>query len=139
MVTGKATAAVAIATAAVLAALMWLLRPADDALTLRAGTAHQTVTLTIDNPRAGDTGITIELAGHDGRPLTDAFIRAQPVMPLMGHATPEKIATATGGGRYTVAGAHFMAAGPWQMNLRIRLRDGTRDELAIAFHVTASR
>jgi hypothetical protein len=133
-VTKKGAAARAAVT--VLVALGWLLRPTNDATTLRAGTPRQTVTLTIDNTRVGDTGITIELADHDGRPLSEAFIRVQPVMPLMGHATPEKVATAVQGGRYTVAGIHFMTTGPWQIHLRVTLADGTHDELVMPFHVT---
>jgi hypothetical protein len=79
----------AVAAVTLLAVLGWLQRPAGgDATTLRAGTARQTVTLTVEHPRTGHTGFTIELAGHDGAPLAGAFIRVVTVMPLMVMPSP---------------------------------------------------
>ncbi|HEY0001902.1 MAG TPA: FixH family protein [Actinoplanes sp.] len=121
---------------AVVALLGWLLRPdGSGATTLHAGTEHESVTVVFDRPRLGQSGMTISLTSHDGRPVTGAFIRAEAVMPLMGYATPEIVATAAGSGRYTVGTVHLMTTGPWELHLRLTTHDETT-ALVLPFQVT---
>jgi hypothetical protein len=106
-------------TALLLALLGWLMWPsAAGGTTLHTGTADTLVTVVVDSPRVGDTGLTISLTGRDGRPVTGAFVQVEAVMPLMGWATPEVAATAAGNGRYTVAGVPLMTTGPWALRVR---------------------
>jgi hypothetical protein len=53
-------------------------------------------------------------------------------MPPRGVATPEIAATAVGAGHYTVAGVPLVAAGPWELRVRIT----GRDALTLPFQVT---
>ena len=122
---------------ALLALLGWLLRPGGSgATTLRAGTEHETVTVVIDRPRVGESGLTITLTTHDGSTVTGAFIQVQAAMPVMGYATPAVAATAACSGRYTVAAVHLMTTGPWELHLRLTTRDETSTALVLPFQVT---
>jgi hypothetical protein len=109
----------------------WLMWPsAPGPLVLRASTAASPVTVTVDRPRLGTTGLHISLDG------AGAFILVQASMPLMGYATPQVAATAAGGGRYTVAAVHLMTTGPWELRLAITPRGGARQDLMLPFDVT---
>ena len=95
-------------------------------LTLRA----DELTVTIDEPHPGSTDLALTLTGPAA---TSAFVQVQAVQPVLGHATPELVATAAGGGRYTVAGLILMTTGPWE--LRVRVTD--REARTVAFEVTS--
>ena len=116
------------ARAAALVALVllgWLAWPArqPDA-TLRAGS----LTVTVADPRPGLTDLALTLTGPGA---TGAFIEVQAVMPVLGYATPEVVATAAGAGHYTVTGIPLITAGPWELRVRVT----GRDPLTLPFQV----
>ena len=123
-------ALLAVLGVAVLGVLGWLLWPSGPGpLVVRASGGMSPVTVTIVRPRLGVTDLDISTA-------PGAFVLAQANMPLMGFATPQVAATATGAGHYTVAAVHLMTTGPWELRLAITARDGTREDLMVPFNVT---
>ena len=109
--------------AALVILLIWLAWPTrPTGITLRSGD----LTVTIADPHPGMTDVALALTGPR------AFIQVQVVMPLMGLATPEVVATAAGAGHYTVHGLSLMAAGPWELRIRIT----GRETLTLPFPVT---
>ena len=112
--------------AAALVLLGWLAWPArQPGTTLHAGN----LTVTITDPHPGLTDVTLALTGPGAR---GAFIQVQAVLPLMGHATPEVVATADGAGHYTVTGVPLMTVGAWELRVRV----AGREALLLPFAVT---
>lgn len=153
---------IVVAVLAALGLVVWLAWPSAAAATeLYGGTARYAVTVTIDQPRIGDTTVDIALTSHAGSaptttptttpmtapmttpmtmpmtmpmavPMATPAVSVEAVMPLMGFATPSLPATATGGGHYTVSGVPLMMTGPWELHVSI----GGTDDLVLPFTVT---
>jgi hypothetical protein len=112
--------------AVVVVVLGWLAWPSrQTGVTLHA----DNLTVTIADLRPGLTDVVLALTGPDA---TGAFIQVQAVMPMMGYATPEVAATATGAGHYTVTDIPLMTVGPWELRVRVT----GRDALTLPFQVT---
>ncbi|HEV8191436.1 MAG TPA: FixH family protein, partial [Ktedonobacterales bacterium] len=98
-------------------------------LVLPAATAQQQVTsagpyhitLVADSGQLtarGPNTLSFELRNQSGKPVSDAVIRAQPVMTTMAMESPTIVMKATGGGHY-VAQPQFLMAGDWRLDLTI--------------------
>jgi hypothetical protein len=122
---GSLAAGIVAAAAIVAVALGWLLWPTPPGhAVLHTGTARYVVTITVDNPRIGDTSIDVDLAARGGVTELPAAVAIDAVMPLMGHAVPPLSALPVAGGRYHADGLQLMMTGPWQLRLSIPAADG---------------
>lgn len=111
------------------------------ATSLTARTAHDVVTLTIDQPRTGNTTVDVRLS-----PVTPArkarthhaegaVVTLQAVLPTAGHAGPETAARSEGGDRYQASHVHLMMPGRWTFLVTVD-RGATREQYE--FPVTVS-
>jgi hypothetical protein len=110
--TRRLVAATVVAAIAV-AVFVRLVQPsAPTSTVLHSGTAHYAVTIDIAKPRIGTTAAQIELT-----PAATA-VDIQPVMPLMGYATPPLRATPTGTG-FHIDALLLAMTGPWELRITI--------------------
>jgi len=122
---GAAFAAVLAAVVATAVALGWLLWPSAPGPTvLHTGTATYAVTVTVDSTRVGMTGVEVDLTGRTAATPPATAVEVDPVMPLMGHATPPAAAQPLGDGRHHADGVELMMTGPWELRLSISSRGG---------------
>jgi nitrogen fixation protein FixH len=114
----------------------WLVWPkAPGQAVLRTGTSHYVVTVTIDNPKVGNTAVDVDLTGRAGGPANATGVRTEAVMPLMGHATQPVPAVPVGGGRYHADGVSLMMAGQWELLVSIDFTGGV-DQLTLPLMVS---
>lgn len=129
-------AGIAVAVAALLGLVGWLLWPSPPTATaLHSGTSRYAVSVTINPPRVGSADVTIDLTARYGVPPTPS-ITVEAVTPLMGFATPALPATAVGGGHYTVPGVPLMMTGPWELHVSIAGPGNESDDLTLPFTVS---
>jgi hypothetical protein len=123
----------AIATAVVLAGLVWPIPPGPDVF--HAGTSHYVVTATVDHPKVGASAVEIDVTNRTGSPAHPAAVNIQAVMPQMGHASPPVPAVPLGGGRYHADGVPLMMAGPMELLVSIDFAGGV-DRLTLPLTVS---
>jgi hypothetical protein len=125
-------------TVGVVAAVLigWLVWPkAPGQAVLRTGTTHYVVTVTIDQPKVGTTGVDFDVTGRTGGPANTTGVRTEAVMPLMGHAAAPVPAVPVGAGRYHADGVSLMMAGQWELLVSIDFTGGV-DQLTLPLMVS---
>ncbi|SMD18921.1 FixH family protein [Kibdelosporangium aridum] len=70
------------------------------------------------NPRSGPVTTTLQVTRHDGAPVEISEIVIDPVMPAMGHAMPQVVATKQND-RFQAHGELFTMGGLWEVSLRL--------------------
>ncbi|WP_040818426.1 FixH family protein [Nocardia jiangxiensis] len=121
---------------ALVALIGWLLWPSPPGhLVMHSGTADYIVTVTLDSPRMGDTGIDIELTDRAGRSVDGAVVRVQAVEPRMGYSDAPVTASASGAGRYRAPDVSFMMTGPWDLRVSIVV-GGATDQLSVPLWIS---
>ncbi|QBD77025.1 hypothetical protein EPA93_13825 [Ktedonosporobacter rubrisoli] len=107
--------------AACLACLAFMLVACgSNSYTQTSQSAHFIVQMSLDSTRTGECNATIVVQDQKGQPTTVDELALAPVMPTMGHASPEVLAQKDGVGSYHAHGSFFLMPGSWDINMHIR-------------------
>ncbi|MCM6775994.1 hypothetical protein NDR87_20135 [Nocardia sp. CDC159] len=108
----------------IVAVVGWLLWPSPPGpLTVRSGTERHLVTVTVANPRVGDSEVDIEVTDRDGR-AAEAMVHLEAIEPRMGYAAPVVMAKPVRPGLFRAVAVAFMSTGPWELRLSVRTAEG---------------
>ena len=114
---------IATITAAVVAAGVWFLWPAERNPTTSAATAGPyLVRITGDPPKVGVSTLAVEVSGDGNQAPPPESVTLEPAMPQMGHASTPVVATEDGSGHYR-GDVDLSMAGQWEITVRIAAGD----------------
>ncbi|HWQ14857.1 MAG TPA: FixH family protein [Roseiflexaceae bacterium] len=99
-----------------------------------AQTERYTITLRLEGAGIGERTATVELADHQGRPVTADQVVIAPVMRDMGMAAPEVVAQPSGPGRYSARAPLFSMPGAWDVDVRVAA-GGVEETVTFTLHV----
>lgn len=91
-----------------------------DTYSQKAQSAHFSVQMNLDHISSGSNQATIEVWDQQNNAIDVDEVIVAPIMPAMGHASPEVIARKEADGHYAANGSFFFMPGDWEVHIHIR-------------------